>query len=66
MGSDGEVRALQTAREGANGKISLISNEPCGEGREQGQGVQRHSLACSSKALSISLNSGYTGGLYPC
>lgn len=51
MGSDGDVRALQTAREEASGERSLISNEHWGEGREQGQGGQRHSLGYGSKAL---------------
>lgn len=66
MGSDGEVRALQTARKGANSERSLISNEPWGEGREQGQGGQRYSLSCGSKVLSVSLKSRYSGGLCPC
>lgn len=65
-GQYGEVRALQTAREGANRERSLISNEPWGEAREQGQEGKRHSLSCNSKELSVSLNSGYTGGLCPC
>lgn len=36
MGSDREVRALQTAGEGANSERSLISNEPWGESRGKG------------------------------
>lgn len=65
MGSDGDVRALQTAREEASGERSLISNEHWGEGREQGQAGAKTFTGLRLQSTA-SLNSGYIEGLYPC